>query len=339
MTKKYIKNPIPGEISEQGGATAIFVDKETVPLETSIREALQGNYATGQETLIKNLFMGVMQSMIAGVVRDGHPRTLAGLITVYLVVKGEFDLEKGWDDEVNSIRVRARLLNELDIDITGWVFEDVTPGKRSFSITTVKAGDVKGEYVIGKPGEINGDRFPNTQLGETIRVDWAVEGTDRAGTLDAELVASDATRIDIDESAFAELKTPECDGKTLTFTVRGNFSNRKKSAVIRYAAPEVRIDSAYAEFDGDDEVVTGRLTGANLKMLDGDTLGYAIDAGGTHTGEATVTESGDGSVFFTIDGASADWVGKELTLTLKSRGGEESAPEQTNVVKTEVEEA
>ena len=99
----------------------------------------------------------------------------------------------------------------------------------------------------------------------------------------------------------------------------------------------ITITSAYAECDED--TITGRLNGENLKMLDGDTLNYSIDAGGMHSGAATVTESADGSIFFTISGATADWVGKTMTLTLNSRGGIAGEPTQTTVTTTEVEEA
>ena len=54
MKKQYIKNPIPEAISEDGGASIVFVNKQTVPLDGAITEALAGNYCTGQKTLIRN---------------------------------------------------------------------------------------------------------------------------------------------------------------------------------------------------------------------------------------------------------------------------------------------
>ena len=71
MKKQYIKNPIPEQISEDGGASVVFVNKQTVPLDGAIDEALAGNYCTGQKTLIRNFFFGLMQSMADGVRRDG----------------------------------------------------------------------------------------------------------------------------------------------------------------------------------------------------------------------------------------------------------------------------
>ena len=54
MKKQYVKNPIPVELSEGGGASIVFVNKQTVPLDGAISEALAGNYCTGQKTLIRN---------------------------------------------------------------------------------------------------------------------------------------------------------------------------------------------------------------------------------------------------------------------------------------------
>jgi len=81
MNKKYIKRPIPEEISEDGGASVVFVDKDTVPLDGSINDALAGNYCTGNKVLIQNLFFGLMRSMAEGVVRDGHARQIGDFAT------------------------------------------------------------------------------------------------------------------------------------------------------------------------------------------------------------------------------------------------------------------
>ena len=144
MKKQYIKNPIPAEISEDGGASILFVNKQTVPLDGAIKEAVDGNYCTGQATLIRNFFFGLMLSMADGVRRDGHARQIANFLTVYPVFKGEVDLDRGYDPAKNKVMIRARLLNEMDLDITDWSFEDVTPGKRSFRLTSCTTGELDG---------------------------------------------------------------------------------------------------------------------------------------------------------------------------------------------------
>ena len=190
MKKQYIKNPIPEAISEDGGASIVFVNKQTVPLDGAITEALAGNYCTGQKTLIRNFFFGLMQSMADGVRRDGHARQIANFLTVYPVFKGEIDLDRGYDPNVNGVMIRARLLNEMDLDITDWSFEDVTPGKRSFTLTSCSTGEVIGEYRVGEIGHINGKELPSTLMGEEIRVHWEVEGTEMSGDIPAAKLSS-----------------------------------------------------------------------------------------------------------------------------------------------------
>ena len=237
MNKQYIKTPIPEAISEDGGASVQFVNKSTVGLSGAIDEAIEGNYVLGQKPLILNSFIGLMGSMCAGVQRDGHARQIGNYLTVYPQFKGEVDLDKGYDPEKNAIQIKARLLNEMEIDISDWTFQDVTLGKKAFTLQSVHAGGVLGVYNLSAAGEINGKKIPNSAAGEDVRVDWAVEGTDKAGTIDASKVTSNVTRIDIAADALDELKQPEYDGKTIVFTVRGNYSNAKIPATIRYVEP------------------------------------------------------------------------------------------------------
>ena len=234
MTQKYIKTPIPEEISDKGGATIQFVERQTVPLETSVHEAIDGLYVLGQEELVRANFFGLMRSASDGIRRDGHARQIGDYITIYPVVTGEIDVDRGWNPDVNGVRIIARLLNELELDITNWSFEDVTPGKQSFKLNTVSTLGVEGVAEVGKALAINGSGLPKT---DAIRVDWAVEGTDRHGTIPAAKVTSDDVRADIAEDALSEIASEEYDGKTIVFTVRGNFSSAKISATLKYVAP------------------------------------------------------------------------------------------------------
>ena len=236
MRKDYVKNPIPEEISEDGGASVMFVNKQTVPLDGSIEEALAGGYCMGQKTLIRNLFFGLMQSMADGVRRDGRPRTLANFLTVYPVVTGEFDLEKGFDPEVNGVKIRARLLNEMELDISTWSFNDVTPGKKGFTLQTVKAGEELGVYDVAQVGEINGKNLPNKGDGEPLSVHWEIEESEKSGVIAAADLTSNVSRIDIAAGAIAGI-TEDDDGKTIVLTVRGNFSTGKIAAKVKYVAP------------------------------------------------------------------------------------------------------
>ena len=290
MRKKFIKRAIPAEISGKGGGYIQFVEKDTVPLDGVIVDAIDGSYCQGRPTLILSAIQGLLKSMARGVATDGHPRQVADYITVYLVVDGEIDLDRGFDPAVNSLKIRARLLNEMEIDITGWALEDVTPGRRSFTLASAYTGATKGAWEIGEAGEINGDNVPNTKTGEAIRIDWAVEGTDKSGTIDADKVTSNISRIDIAADALDELKDEQYNGKTVVFTVRGNFSSAKISATLKYVAPKPRvtIGSLAAVMEDADNA---RITLDNLANFEA-IRGYAENPGGTPTFTAKLYRNG-----------------------------------------------
>ena len=292
MKKQYIKVPIPEAISEDGGASILFVNKQTVPLDGAISEALAGNYCTGQTTLIRNFFFGLMQSMADGVRRDGHARQIANFLTVYPVFKGEIDMDRGYNPDVNGVMIRARLLNEMDLDITDWSLEDVTEGKRSFKLTSCTTGEVDGEYRLGELGHLNGKDLPSTAAGEELRVHWEVEGTDKSGDIPATKLSSEIDRVDIAADALAEIASEEYDGKTVAFTVRGNFSSARISAKLKCGTVTPTVDDIASE-GHEGEIVSGTAfaaIGRGLNAFDaeaGDTVKVKWTQGGEDK-EATI---------------------------------------------------
>ena len=301
MKKQYIKVPIPEQISEDGGASILFVNKQTVPLDGAISEALAGNYCTGQATLIRNFFFGLMQSMADGVRRDGHARQIANFLTVYPVFKGEVDMDRGYDPEVNGVMIRARLLNEMDLDITDWSFEDVTEGKRSFSLTSCTTGEVDGVYQVGELGHLNGKDLPSTAAGDELRVHWQVEGTDKSGDIPAAKLSSEIDRVDIAADALDELKEEAYDGKTIVFTVRGNFSSAKISAKLKVLPPEPLVTSSdgfvkVMSIDEDPIPALGRFT------VRGVNVGYK-----SSDPEQGLPDHGLMGALATVDGQSLSW--------------------------------
>ena len=234
---KYVKHQIPEEISDKGGASVQLVAKQTIPLDGAIDAALEAHYCIGQKPAIMNNVFGALKSMAAGVRRDGRPRRIDGFLGLYPVFKGKVDLTKGFDPAENKVQIKARLLNELVLNTKKWTFEDVTPGKRSFSLDSVKAGSVLFVVKTGESIEVNGQGLPSTKAGEELRIHWAVEDTDKSGDIPASKMTSDVGRADIAADALAELASEEYDGKTIVFTVRGNFSSAKISAKLKYAEP------------------------------------------------------------------------------------------------------
>ena len=303
MNIKVIKKLIPEEICEDGGASVIIVGKETVDLETSIDEAKDVLIVVGDKLLVKGMFVGLFKSMVKGIERDGNARQLGDFITLYPVPTGEFDLDKGWQPGVNGVRIRARLMNELELDVSKWEFEDVTPGRQAFTLGSVECGEHQlGVVDFVHPVWINGKPLPRT---DEIRVDWAVEGTDRHGTIAADKVTSTASRATLAADALAELASEEYDGKTVVFTVRGNFSSAKISAKLKYAAPVTEITSVTND-DGEAKAKFGQgltVEGANfpddiatadnrLRVMDGETEVSAVSLATLQEDGAIVSHDG-----------------------------------------------
>ena len=304
MKINVIKREIPAEISEAGGAYLQFVDKQTVELETSIDEAKNGLYVVGDKLLIKGYFTGLMRSAVDGISRDGLARQLGDFLTIYPVVKGEIDLDKGWDDEVNSISIKARLLNEMTIDISDWEFVDVTEGRKPFKLESVKAGaeEKSGTVVIGEGVEMNGDSIPATA---DIRVEWAVEETGESGTIPAAKVTSTCTRVDITGDALAGLATEAHDGKTIVFTVRGNKAKATVKATLKFVEPTEPTITKVVSSAGEGKVKKGASLQVTGYKIGPDDIG---DNGGISVRYATATSEGETPVDdLSYDEATRTW--------------------------------
>ena len=275
---KYVKHQIPEEISDKGGASVQLVAKQTIPLDGAIDAALEAHYCIGQKPAIMNNVFGALKSMAAGVRRDGRPRRIDGFLGLYPVFKGKVDLTKGFDPSENKVQIKARLLNEMVLDTKKWTFEDVTPGKRSFTLDSVKAGSVLGVVKIGEAIQLNGQELPSTRADEELRIHWAVEDTDKSGDIPASKMTSDVGRADIAADALAEIASEEYDGKAIVFTVRGNFSSAKISATLKFVEPKTVSFTHYRNRDGETGYLDGHFTleGENLDAVVQDTDGKRL---------------------------------------------------------------
>ena len=286
MEMKYVKHQIPEEISDKGGASVQLVAKQTIPLDGAIDAALEAHYCIGQKPAIMNNVFGALKSMAAGVRRDGRPRRIDGFLGLYPVFKGKVDLTKGFDPSENKVQIKARLLNEMVLDTKKWTFEDVTPGKRSFTLDSVKAGSVLGVVKIGEAIQLNGQELPSTRADEELRIHWAVEDTDKSGDIPASKMTSDVGRADIAADALAEIASEEYDGKTIVFTVRGNFSSAKISATLKCGPVTPTVNDIASE-GHEGEIVSGTAFAAKGSGLD------AFDAEGGDTVKVKWTQGGE----------------------------------------------
>jgi len=337
MTHDYIRQTIPAEISERGGALLRLVGGKTIPLETSIKEAKAAGYVLGDEELVKRQFEGLVQCMRDGVEQDGMARQIDGWVTVYPVFVGPIDLAKGFDHEKNGVRIRMRLLNEIDVDITDWEFRDVTPGRTPFTLDSASTGELVNTVKVGDPIHVNGRPFPSH---DALRVDWAVEGTDKSGTIPADKFTSDATLITIAADALAEIADEEYDGKTIVFTVRGNFSSAKIAATLRYVAPpvpqvsDVKLNGTAFE-DGMEfyaGAATTVVTGTNYAYAEGDRGVVSKTEGGeTKSVEFNLRDHEGGGAFSDLTaelGEAGFDDADDVTLKFILHGGVAGSPDQ-----------
>ena len=330
MTHDYIRQPIPEEVSDKGGALLRLVNGRTIPLETSIKEAKAAGYVLGDEELVKRQFEGLVQCMRDGTEADGMARQIGGWVTVYPVFYGPIDIVRGFNPEKNGVRIRMRLLNELDVDITDWEFRDVTPGRTPFTIDSASTGELVNTVRVGDPVHVNGRPFPSH---DALRVEWAIEGTDKSGTVAADKFTSDATLITISADALAEIASEEYDGKTIAFTVRGNFASAKISAKLKCGPVTPTVDDIASE-GHEGEIVSGTAFAAKGSGLDafdaeaGDTVKVKWTQGGVDK-EATIDPAdiaADKLAFEFPDALVGVPVDTELTFeitfgeTLKSKG-------------------
>jgi len=233
MQIDYIRRNTPESFSEEGGAYIQIVNKQTTGLSASIEEARAALHVVGSAELIEGYFVGIMKSVFEGIRDDGHPRTV-GDISFYPVCGGKFDLDKGWDPAVNDVRIKARLLNGVTLDVTDWTFRDVTEGRVAFSIDTISDGTTEGRVSTQSNVDVNCRNLPAK---EKISVSW-VCGT-KSVAVASDKFTADISRVTIDKSAFASL-TAEDDGKDITVILKGCYNKATKTAVVKYVpAPTI----------------------------------------------------------------------------------------------------
>lgn len=230
MIKKCIKVPFVEEVTGKPGAQVLFVEQSTSSLDTTVQAAVDGLYCLGNAQLVKNTFLGLFRSMLAGVMRDGKPRKIADFIRAYPVFTGAVDLDKGFDPKENGVYLAVELLNEMKLDISSWSFEDVTEGRKAITIESVKGIDF-GVVDPTKSVEING-----RGLSGSHKVELQLEGGEVIA-VDPEYVSGDIARMDIAAAAFEQFADKENDGKALTITVRGNFAKQSKTVTLLMEGP------------------------------------------------------------------------------------------------------
>lgn len=207
------------------------VGKTTIGSDATLEEALSFGHVVGQKATIMTQMNSTLQSMFAGMSRDGNGRKIDEYMTLNAFPKGS--LKDITDDyTVKDVVVRARLLKELKLDPSDFliVLEGATG---TFYISTISTGEKSGQIVLGKDVALNGK---DLVMGEGDSITWKVPETGATGTVAAAYVTSDETRITIGRDGLQELFVPENNGKDIVFTVKIANKVATKSASMIYAA-------------------------------------------------------------------------------------------------------
>ena len=208
-----------------------FVDLVTLGSAETLKEAIDYGYVTGKITLLATNTEGVFKAMIDGIKKDGYGRKIDDFISINAFPRGRLsDICDELTKANAKVTVRARMLKEFKVDTTKWSFV-IEGSTGTFTIEVVTTGEKLGEIFLGEDVKLNGRELA---MGEGDTVSWAVPETGLAGTVAAQYVTSDATRITVARDGLQELYDAANDGKTVVFTVCIGNKKSIKSATMKY---------------------------------------------------------------------------------------------------------
>ena len=132
MKMQYVLREIPEKFNAKGGYNGHFVNQKQLDAKAVVEEAIAMDYVPAYSPAqVKGCALGLLESMLAGVARDGNPRCVDGFFKVSPVLKGRFaKADSSYDPKVNSVAVNVQLLHELKpIDTANWSFINATPSE------------------------------------------------------------------------------------------------------------------------------------------------------------------------------------------------------------------
>lgn len=166
---EFVLKPVTGAASAKGGYHAILTTAkgDAMDFDDVITEALDRGYIAGvKDILAKSVVKGVLDSMIAGVLRDGITRRIGDYLSISMKVHGRFtDEHDEFDPNRHKLALTVKQLNAFRPS-----FEDVEATnihhKRQFRIYSVRSvgyeNEKNGHLVIGREFVIKGADFDST---------------------------------------------------------------------------------------------------------------------------------------------------------------------------------
>ena len=184
MKMEYVLQPISENFNENGGYRGHFIKQKQLDTKAVLEEAIAMNYVPAYApSQVKGCAIGLLESMIAGVARDGNPRHVDGFFKVTPVLKGRFDkVDSSFDKKANSVVAHIQLLHELKpVDVRNWSFVNAT---QSADAPTGNAPTITGAGTRGDdPGEVNVAGATLEVTGENLESATRIELLDDTGAL------------------------------------------------------------------------------------------------------------------------------------------------------------
>ena len=162
---EFVLKPVSGAAAESGGFRAILktAKGDAMDFDAVIAEALDRGYIGGvKDVLAKAIVKGTLDSMIAGVLRDGVTRRIGDYLSVSMKVHGLFkDEHEEFDPERHSLALSLKQLNAFRPSFKGVKATNVNHKRqfRIYSAHSVHAKGSSGQLTFGDEILVNGADF------------------------------------------------------------------------------------------------------------------------------------------------------------------------------------
>ena len=183
MKMQYVLSEISENFNSKGGFRGSFTNQKQLDTKAVVQEALQMNYVPAYSpTQVKACAIGLLESMIAGVSRDGNPRSVDGFFKVTPVLKGRFEkADSSYDAKENCVVVNVQLLRELKpVDVSNWSFVNATPSADKPSGDAPTATGYEADGMEGEPIAMDGGgvtvRGANLAGATAVRFAYTADG-------------------------------------------------------------------------------------------------------------------------------------------------------------------
>ena len=207
----------------------IMNDRRTLNENEVVNEAIELGYCIGKTEQILFNVKGILQSMKRGVEKDGNGRRIDAYCSVQPALRAKLaDITDELDKSTARVKLHARLLGDRVIDTSDWTIT-IDGSTGSIVIKSITTGEEIGVVYAGSDIDLNGTGL---KMGAGDSITWRVPEAGKSGTVAAEYITSDSTRITLNGAAFLEIDNPAYNGMLIEFTVKIGNNIGVKSATL-----------------------------------------------------------------------------------------------------------